>query len=122
MLTSENVKASSGGGPRTRNQPTSGSRCKQIVRIVDGVERRAIDLDAGRVEDERVLLFARGAAQSRTDHVVVVPAGGVQHVDELRQDVLLRADLLHGHDVELADDLDQQRRDARLGDLLSPNT
>ncbi len=29
MSTSENVNASSGGGPRTRNQPTSGSRCNR---------------------------------------------------------------------------------------------
>ena len=66
MSTSENVKAWSGGGPRTRNQPTSGSRCKQIVGIGHRVQRRAIDLDAGRVEDERVLFLA----------VACVPAAG----------------------------------------------
>ena len=91
---------------------------QQVVGIGHRVQRVAIDLDAGRVEDERVLLLALGAPQPRADHVIVVPAGGVDRVDELRQDVLLRANLLNGDDVEVANDLGQQAAHARVRQLL----
>ena len=58
------------------------------------------------------------ATEPRPNDVIVVPPGGVDLVDKPRQDVLLGADLLNGHDVELADDFGQQLRDPRIAKLL----
>ena len=80
---------------------------QEIVLVVERVELIAIDLDAGHVEDEGVLLLARAAAEARAEHVVVMMlAAGVELADELRHDVLADGpDLLNGNDIEVSQDL-----------------
>ena len=75
-----------------------------------------IDLDRGRVVEERVLFFADGAAEAGADDFVVLAAvlvdvGAQEVVDEV---VVLRADLLDGDDLEVLDDRGQRRHDVRL--------
>jgi len=54
------------------------------------------------------LLFAGGATEPRADHVVIVAAVRIDHLDELLYDgLVLGSHLLDRHHVELADHFDQ---------------
>ena len=105
---------------------------KQVVGVGNGVERRAVGFDDGGVIDESILLFAVGAAQARTDEIVVMAAGRVDQVDETRENIVgLGTHFLDRHDVEwrmtsartfitaglsslaAAEDLDVERGDAK---------
>ena len=119
MLTSLKVNACS--ARRSANAKLGDQRRPVQQRRIDGhrVDLAAIDLDAGRVEDEGVLLLAAGAALARADDEVVVPPAGVEHFAELPQElVVLGANFLDRHDVEAADDVGQDSRHRRVAELL----
>ena len=57
-----------------------------VAGIGDSADGGGIDLDPVGVVDERVLFLADGAAQPRTDHIVVAAAIGIDRLDELGND------------------------------------
>jgi len=107
-----------GDGPRTRNQPTSGSRCNRSSGSATVYScERSTSMVPGRKRTRTALCC--WSCQPGPDHVIVLPSVGVDQFDKVRQQVVIgRANLLDRDQVEIADDPGQDVHHlglARLG-------
>ncbi len=107
-LTSMNVKASLGGGPRTRNSATSGSTWNVPGGASTECTVVVIDLHRRGVEEYGIVDLRRIAVEGRAGDKIEAAARGVDLVLQSHQHAAVAGmDVLQGHHVEPREDSHQ---------------